>query len=116
MELLYFIFCSYGLTQILSKGKIFDKIRPKKYFFTCPMCVGFYVGILLWSLNTYTTLFTFDYNPITGLLLGGLSSCSSFLLCSLFTKDGFNFSLNLENVKLKKIGEHFQIIDERDIK
>ncbi len=30
MELLTFILCAYGLTQILVYGKIFSRLRPKK--------------------------------------------------------------------------------------
>jgi hypothetical protein len=30
MDLLYFILCAYGLTQIIVYGKLFERIRPKK--------------------------------------------------------------------------------------
>jgi len=42
MLLLVFILACYGLTNILTYGKIFDKIRPKEHFFHCSMCVGFW--------------------------------------------------------------------------
>jgi len=48
MELLTFILCAYGLTQILVYGEIFNRLRPKKGrlkgIVTCPMCMGFHVG------------------------------------------------------------------------
>ena len=64
---LWFILAAYGLTQILVYGSIFDQIRPTKDVivdgakFGTPMCMGFWVGALLFTLNGFTELFTFDY-------------------------------------------------------
>ena len=80
MDLLYFILCAYGITQILLYGHIFDKIRPDKRFFKCPMCVGFWTGILLYLVNGYTELFSFEYNFVNPILLGCLSSGTSYIL------------------------------------
>ena len=84
MELIYFILCAFGLTQILVYGAIFDGIRPKNgklgELLNCPMCMGFWVGVYLWSINGLTELFNFDYNFINLLLLGFLSSGSSYIL------------------------------------
>jgi len=33
VSLIYFILCSYGLTQILVYAHLFDRIRPDKKFF-----------------------------------------------------------------------------------
>ena len=88
MELLYFILCAYGLTQILAYGSVFDKIRPKHHFFHCPMCMGFWVGTFLVGINSYTELFTFDNNIINYFLLGCLSSGTSYVLCTLFGDNG----------------------------
>ena len=88
MQLLYFILCSYGLTLILVYGTIFDKIRPKHHFFHCSMCVGFWVGVFLFCVNGFTELFTFDYNLINALLLGWLSSGTSYVLSTLFNDNG----------------------------
>ena len=79
-EIVCFILCAYGLTQILCFSKVLDRIRPKHYFFSCPMCMGFWVGVYLWSINGLTELFNFDYNFINLLLLGFLSSGSSYIL------------------------------------
>jgi|TARA_R110000824_G_scaffold258494_1_gene447461 hypothetical protein len=99
MDLLYFVLCSYGLTMILVFGSIFNKIRPNKDWlrgtgkiFHCPMCMGFWVGVFLFSINPFTELFTFDYNLINAFLLGCLSSGTSYLL-SMIVND-FGFKIN----------------------
>ena len=91
MNLLYFILCCFGMTQILIYGKIFEKIRPKHHFFHCPMCMGWHVGIFIWFISRYTQLFTFDRNIITAFLLGCLSSGSSYILCVVFGDEGINY-------------------------
>ena len=60
MSLVYFILVSFGLTSILVQSKLFEKFRPKHYFFHCPQCAGFWVGAFLCSINQFTTLFSFD--------------------------------------------------------
>ena len=92
MDLIYFILISFGLTQILTYGKVFNSIRPKNYFFHCPMCIGFWVGAFLFGINHFTELFTFKYNLINLLLLGCLSSGTSYVLCCLFDDDGFKIA------------------------
>ena len=89
MELVYFILASYGLTQILVFSTIFSKIRPTHHFFHCPMCVGFWSGVLLVLLNPFTELFTFDVTLINLLMLGCLSSGTSYALCMLISDGGF---------------------------
>jgi len=88
MGLLYFILSAFGITQILVYGKIFDRIRPAKEaaggFFHCAMCVGFWIGVILFGINPYTELFTFDLNIVNAFLLGGLSSGTSYTLSMLF--------------------------------
>jgi len=96
MELIYFVFASYGLTQILLYGSIFNKIRPKKDWlngfgklFHCPMCMGFWSGAFLFGINKYTELFTFEYNLANLLILGCLSSGTSYLISVLVNDFGF---------------------------
>jgi hypothetical protein len=48
------------------------------------MCVGFWVGIFLWSVRHQTELFTFDDSLITGLLLGFAGSASAYVGNTLF--------------------------------
>ena len=89
MELLYFILACYGLTQILAFATIFNKIRPNHHFFHCPMCIGFWAGVVLLLLNPFTELFTFDVTLVNALLLGWLSSGTSYALCMLISDGGF---------------------------
>ena len=94
MSLIYFILCSYGLTQLLIYGHIFDKIRPDKRFFKCSMCMGFWVGVFLYSINGYTDLFSFEYNWINPLLLGCLSSGTSYILDMVVGDKGIRYENN----------------------
>tara|TARA_Y100001973_G_C5177236_1_gene322702 strand:+ start:806 stop:1120 length:315 start_codon:yes stop_codon:yes gene_type:complete len=97
--LVYFILCAYGMTYILIYGSIFNPIRPKKgklgELFKCPLCLGFWVGVFLWSINYFTELFTYEYNFINALLLGSLSAGSSYFLSMILD----DFGLKLRNTK-----------------
>ena len=94
-ELLTFILCAYGLTQILVYGKIFSRLRPKKgklgELANCPMCMGFHVGWILMLLSPFTELFSFDNNIINYFLLGCLSSGTSYVFCTLFGDNGVKY-------------------------
>ena len=98
MELLWFVLAAYGLTQILAYGSILNKIRPTEGFFGelfhCPMCLGFWVGVLLYGISFYTELFTFELNWANPLLLGSLSSGTSYALSMLFGDEGINVKRN----------------------
>jgi hypothetical protein len=89
VELVYFILSCYGLTQILAYSKILEPVRPRHHFFHCPMCIGFWSGVLLLFLNPFTGLFTFDVSLVNALLLGCLSSGTSYALCALISDGGF---------------------------
>lgn len=104
MELIYFVLTAYGLTQIIICGSIFDKIRPSKDWlygfgklFHCPMCMGFWTGILLFSINGQTELFTFEYNLFNAFILGCLSSGTSYLLSVLINDYGLKLNHRSEN-------------------
>ena len=97
MELLLFVLIAYGLTQILvySDMPIIKKLRPKKTsckgygkVFHCPMCMGFHVGWFLLLLSPWTELFTFDVSIVNALLLGCLSSATSYVLNMVFGDEG----------------------------
>tara|TARA_R100000734_G_C3261380_1_gene59972 strand:+ start:94 stop:408 length:315 start_codon:yes stop_codon:yes gene_type:complete len=98
MNLVKFVLISWGLTQILVYGKIFDKVRPTEGFlgnlFSCTMCTGFWVGFILWGLSYLTTLIIFDYSIVTGFMLGCISSATSYALCAIITDSGLNFVRN----------------------
>jgi len=99
-ELLTFILCAYGLTQILvySDMPLLKKIRPSKEFlrgygkvFHCPMCMGFHMGWILMLLSPYTELFNFDVSIFNFFLLGGLSSGASYILNMIFGDEGVRY-------------------------
>lgn len=94
MELVYFILCAFGLTQILTSGKIFDKIRPKHCYFTCSMCVGFPVGAFLLVISKFSELFSFEQSWTNAFLLGSLSSGTSYVLDKLFGDEGLKIQSN----------------------
>lgn len=94
MNFIWFCLISYGLTQIIVHGKIFDPIRPKSgklgQLLRCPMCTGFWVGLFLWFVKDYTQLINFDNSFITALLLGCASSAASFIGSMFMGDDGIN--------------------------
>ena len=89
MDLLVYVLAAYGLTQILVYSHLFEPIRPSHHFFHCPMCMGFWSGVVLLGLNPFTELFTFDVTVINALVLGWLSSGTSYALCALISDGGF---------------------------
>ena len=98
MELLYFILSCFGITQIITKGTLFNKLRQLGKFWGCPMCIGFWVGVFLWGINDFTALFTFDNSILTGFLLGCLSSGTSYILCQSFGDEGIKHELHNQKV------------------
>jgi hypothetical protein len=100
MELLTFILCAYGFTQILVYGKIFSRLRPKKgklgELANCPMCMGFHVGWILMLLSPFTELFNFDVSVVNFFLLGWLSSGTSYILNMLFGDYGLQINKKTE--------------------
>ena len=103
MDLVYFVLASYGLTQILIYGKIFESLRPPKEkfkgFFHCSMCVGFWAGAFLFGINGYTELFTFDYNIANFFVLSWLASGTTYLLTMFLSDFGFRVEVK-DNVDI----------------
>jgi len=96
--LILFILASFGLTQILVHGRIFDSIRPQHHFFHCTMCVGFWVGMLIALpavLIGFGPLFSFTLvEKIFSIFIAGcISSGTSYALCGIFSDDGININL-----------------------
>ena len=108
MTFIWFCLISYGLTQIIVYGKIFDQVRPKSgklgQLLECPMCTGFWVGIFLWFVKDYTKLFTFDDSYITAFLLGCASSAAAYIGNMVFCDNGIKFE-NLINIRKEKENE-----------
>ena len=92
MTFIWFCLISYGLTQILVYGKIFDPVRPKAgklgQLLECPMCTGFWVGLFLWSVKDYTQLINFDNSFVTALLLGFAASAAAYIGNMVFGDEG----------------------------
>lgn len=92
MNLLLFILSSYGLTQILCYGKIFNSWRPTTgklgELFSCSMCMGFWVGIFLATLDPFIGLFTLSTNLLDNFVLGLVSSGTSYLLDKIVSDEG----------------------------
>jgi hypothetical protein len=110
LELLYFILCCYGLTQVLVYGSIFDWARPSKRFyngfFHCPMCVGFHVGWFVLFLFQWSSFVLVEARLIDYFLLSCLSSGTSYSLNQIFGDCGFS-------VQISKIQESVEIeVDE----
>ena len=101
LELIYFILTAYGLTQILCYGSIFNSIRPTKgmlgQLFKCPMCLGWWVGVFLCGISPYTELFNFEQTFINFIILGCISSGTSYILNMGVSDDGFNIKIKSGN-------------------
>jgi hypothetical protein len=91
MNLLIWILVSFGITISITHGKLFKNFRKKAWdvhtllgeLFGCPMCLGFWVGILL----------NLTWQSVTGnVFLDGflsLTTCFSFycILWAIALKD-----------------------------
>jgi hypothetical protein len=93
-SLFCFILASYGLTQILCYGKIFDRIRPAHHFFHCPMCIGWHVGVFLCVISPLTELFMFELSFANLFICGCISSGTSYALSMAFGDNGININRN----------------------
>ena len=74
MTTLQFILACYGMTIIVTRGKIFEWLRNGLlkhayylgYLFKCPMCFSFWVGVALSATGCY------DLNPfLSGIMATG---------------------------------------------
>ena len=99
MDLIYFILAAYGMTFIIIHGKIFEDIRPQKDYskkwntlWHCPLCMGFWVGIVLMLLSPYTELFSYEYSFGNAFVLGCLSAGTSYLMSVLVDDFGLRLS------------------------
>jgi len=101
VELLFFVLAAYGLTQILvySDMPVLRWLRPSKdslrgygKLFHCPMCMGFHVGWFLMLLSPFTDLFSFDVGLSNFILLGSLSSATSYVLNMVFSDEGIKIA------------------------
>ena len=102
MELLYFILASWGMTQILVYGTIFENQRDwimekSDWLGTlihCPMCTGFWVGVFLFCISRHTELFTFEQSIANLFICGWVSSGTSYIMNVLFCDNGLQMGVN----------------------
>jgi hypothetical protein len=98
--MLTFTIACIGMTQIIIYGSIFDRIRPTQGWMgkllSCPMCTGFWTGIILWAISPYTGLFTFDMTPVTAFILGCYSSMVCYFASMLVTDWGLQIKIEKE--------------------
>ena len=99
MNLLSFILAAYGMTFIIVYGKIFEDIRPKKDYtkkwntlWNCPLCMGFWVGVVLCGLSPHTQLFSFELSFGNAFVLGCISAGTSYLISVLVDDFGLRLS------------------------
>jgi hypothetical protein len=115
---LVFTLASYGCTQILTVGSIFKSIRPQHHFFHCAMCIGFWVGIIMYNVFLFISLFILPklwlalwthcvlapvwYMPSIFLLYllgafvsGCISSGTSYFLCKSIGDDGITVNIKM---------------------
>ena len=62
------------------------------------MCMGFWVGVVLWGINCETELFNFEYNLANPFILGWLSSGTSYIMNMVFGDDG----IKIEKLETKR--------------
>ena len=98
--MLTFTIACIGMTQIIIYGSIFDRIRPTQGWMgkllSCPMCTGFWTGIILWAISPHTGLFTFDMTPVTAFILGCYSSMVCYFASMLVTDWGLQIKIEKE--------------------
>ena len=62
----------------------------------CPMCMGFWIGALLMFLSPFTELFSFDVSVDNFIILGCISSGTSYILnMTLAGDEGIKLPLKL---------------------
>ena len=87
--ILTFILACYGMTMIVVYGKIFEAIRPKAHFFHCPMCMGFWVGVI--------NALCFFQLPFSFMVAGCISSGMSYFISRLVDDDGILIKLKRQD-------------------
>ena len=101
MQLVMFVLASYGLTLILLYGSIFNSIRPKNgkagELFKCPLCMGFWTRIFILFISQWSELFTYEVSWANALILGWLSSGTSYFLDMIVDDHGFKVVRRIKN-------------------
>lgn len=95
MNFIIFIFICYGMTQIVSLGKIFEPVRKKLgwHFLQCPMCIGFHIGVLVFLGFWFSGIILFPNLYLGSFFFGCISSAVSFIIISIIKDDGFHINI-----------------------
>lgn len=96
-KLIFFILICYGLTGVLAFSPLFDRVRPKRRFFHCPMCLGFWVGLVIFSIFWSCEWYLYPVYWIGLPLYGFLSSGTSYFLHMLVGDGGFRIERSRES-------------------
>lgn len=81
---------------MLAYGSIFDDIRPEHKFFSCPLCLGFWVGIF-WHFLFFLCGVYLLPNPenvfplLSFIIFPFISSIVSYWGCMIIGDDGIKF-------------------------
>ena len=92
-NLIVFILMCAGITKILTEGSIFDKIRPDKQFFRCSLCMGFWVGCIIFLVNVLNGYYLFPNLLLGTLGSGPIGSISSYIICRVVDDDGIKITI-----------------------
>jgi len=99
IELFAFCLICYGATQIICFGSILDKIRPTQGWMgkllSCPMCTGFWVGVL--TSTQYQIDLLSEHIPVDMLLHGFVSSGICYFFGMLVNDYGLKITLEKKN-------------------
>lgn len=96
IDFLIFVFACYGATSIIVWGSIFDKIRPKNKFFSCHLCVGFWVGMFFALISPYMGLFNYTFGLAFAFTMGCVSASFSYIAGVAFRDSGFRVEIDNE--------------------
>lgn len=99
LQLAWFILASYGLTYLVVYASIFNSIRPSKEWlngfgklFHCPLCMGYWVGKILFLISPWTELFDFEFTIANFFICGWVSAGTSYLLSMLVNDYGIQIT------------------------
>lgn len=96
MNLLLFLLICWGMTQIITTGKIFEPIRNylNLEVLRCSMCMGMWVGIIIFLGFWFCGIQLFPNIYIGSFFFGCISSAVSFFLMSVVKEDGIHINIH----------------------
>jgi hypothetical protein len=90
-DTILFLAACYGLTLILTRGRIFRAVRPRAHFFHCAQCTGFWVGaVMIWIF--WLAHVSFRPDVVWTFVCACASSGTSYVLGSLVRDGGVSLT------------------------